>query len=252
MKTQEYFQRRKMMKFYRPKCRLNPMRLLLFVLTLPLGASPIINSTSVQTTCVWIGPLPVQPDITLNASSGSGSSSESCPVNYGGPSTSASSTVSGADATATAQMSGIGIGNGEPQANAGFDVSGLAQQSGSLPLEFVTSWRLQTDDSFAQISVTFYFNGVPIGGFTKNQSGAGDTFLQESISNFVEPVVASEAYTFSAEAVAEVGPDFNSAFSTVEVQDAIPEPDTIFLVGFVCLGFCLLRARAITGTKDDR
>jgi hypothetical protein len=114
---------------YRPKCMMNPMRLLLFVLALPLGAFPIINSTSVQTTCVGIGPLPVQPDITLNASSGSGSSAESCPVNHGGPSTSASSTVSGTDATATSQMGAIGIGDGEPQANAGFYVSGVASKS---------------------------------------------------------------------------------------------------------------------------
>jgi len=46
------------------------------------------------------------------------------------------------------------------QANAGFEVSGVATQDGLLPLNFVTHWDLLTDVSIAQISVTFYFNGV--------------------------------------------------------------------------------------------
>ena len=220
------------------------MRLLLFLIALPLAASPIANSTSVQSTCVWIGPPPFQPDIMLSAFSGSGSSHVSCPVNFAGTSPSASSTVSGTDAIATAQQNfGNQLASGNAQAYAGFEVSGVAAQDGFLPLNFVTFWRLIQDVALSEMSVMFYFNGVQIGGFSPLDD-THDTFPQETISNFVEPVHAGETYTFDAQAMAEVGGTYE-AFATVEVQTAIPEPSTIFLVGLVCLGLCLVRARAI-------
>jgi hypothetical protein len=94
------------------------MRLLIFLATLPLIASPV-NSTSVQTACHWIDGLSSQPDFTLSDSGGSGTTQVVCPVNFGGPGASASSTVSGANATATAGI-GIGPASAEAQAYAGF------------------------------------------------------------------------------------------------------------------------------------
>jgi len=38
--------------------------------------------------------------------------------------------------------------------------------------------------------------------------------------------------------MAQAGPHFNLSFATVEVQALVPEPATIFLVGFVCVAFC--------------
>jgi hypothetical protein len=219
------------------------MRLLLFILSLPLGASPIINSTFAQTTCHWIGGQPFQPDLMLTNSGGSGStSSVSCPVNYRGSLSEASITVSGADVIAKAHTAGdSAVFPTGAQANAGFEVFGVAPQDGFLSLDFVTFWGLLTDEAVAQITVAFYFNGVQIGGFTQKHSGAGGPFQQETISNFVQPVQAGETYSFAAQAMAEAGGS-NSAQATVEVQTATPEPGTIFSVGSVCLGFCLLRA----------
>jgi hypothetical protein len=218
------------------------MRLLPFIFALPLGASAIINSTSVQTTCHWIGNAPSQPDITLTDSSGIGSSAVSCPVNYVGPSASASSTASGADAIATVQMGGIGIGDGQAHASAGFEVSGAAPQDGSLPLDFLTFWRLLQDGSTTQMEVTFYFNGVRIGGFSDHNI-QHDTGPREHMDDFVEPVHAGEAYTFGVQAVAAVAGAYFSKAS-VEVQTAVPEPATTGLFGLVCLGSCI-RARKI-------
>jgi len=218
------------------------MHLLPFILALPLGASAIINSTSVETTCHWIGSPPSQPDITLTDSSGIGSSVVSCPVNYVGPSPSASSTASGADAIATVKMDGIGIGNGQAHASAGFEVSGTAPLDGSLPLHFLTSWRLIQDGSATQMTVTFYFNGVRIGG-SSDHNMQHDTGPREHLDDFVEPVQAGEAYTFGVQAVAAVAGAYFS-MAGVEVQTAVPEPATTCLFGLVCLGFCM-RARKI-------
>jgi len=145
-----------------PILRLYRMRLPLFVLALPLGASPIVNSTSVQTTCQWIGNPPNQPDITLTSSSGLGSSSTGpCPAGYvGGEATATSAVLGPADVKAVARSEGVRESSAMAQANAGFEVSGVATQDGLLPLNFVTHWDLLTDVSIAQISVTFYFNGV--------------------------------------------------------------------------------------------
>ena len=164
------------------------MRLLIFLATLPLIASPI-NSTSVQTFCHWNGntlPPPTQFAFTLTDSSGSGSSSVSCPINYVGPSVSASSTVSGEDAMAFASQGAIGSGGGEGH----------------------------------------------------------DSFPQETISNVLEPVQAGEAYTLDAQSTAEVEGIY-SATATVEVETATPEPRLTLLVGFVCLGFLVLRAKSV-------
>jgi hypothetical protein len=111
-----------------------------------------------------------------------------------------------------------------------------------LALDFVTSWYQIEDVAFNRMTVMFYFDGVQIGGFTN--FGGHNGFPQKTITHFVEPVLAGDRYTFGAEAVAEVsGSQFSLA--TVEVQTAIPEPATIFLVGLVCLGYCLLRATSI-------
>src|ERR1700675_2927639 len=114
------------------------MRFLLCILALPLMASPIVNSTSVQTTCEWVG-FPPAPPVTLNDSSGLGSSQVSCPAGYLGPNASAGSTVNGLDAIATASISEAGIGSANAQANAGFEASGIAVQTGDLALGFITT-----------------------------------------------------------------------------------------------------------------
>ena len=36
-----------------------------------------------------------------------------------------------------------------------------------MPLDFLILWGKFTDDSLAQLSVTFYFNGVQIGEFAE-------------------------------------------------------------------------------------
>jgi hypothetical protein len=149
--------------------------------------------------------------------------------------------VSGADALANASIGETGIGVGEAQANAGFEVSGVALDGGFLPFEFLTIWNLLTNESFAQMSVSFYFNDVQIGGFTHRMTGAGETFPQETISSFLEPVFAGEAYTYGALAMVQAGPQVYVAFATAEVQSLVPEPGTIFLAGFGCIGLWILR-----------
>jgi hypothetical protein len=104
---------------------------------------------------------------------------------------------------------------------------------------------MDTDESIAQLSVTFSFNGVQIGEFAKHMSGAGGLpCCQEVLETFIEPVSAGEAYTFEAQAFAQAGPQEHQALATAEVSE-LPEPATIFLVGFVVLGFCLWRVTSL-------
>jgi hypothetical protein len=91
------------------------------------------------------------------------------------------------------------------------------------------------------MNVAFYFNGVQIGGFSQKHSGAGGP-EEQTVSSFVEPVTAGEAYTFGAEGMAQAGLGSNEANAIVEVQ-AAPEPATIFLAGLVCVAFCLFLKR---------
>ena len=68
--------------------------------------------------------------------------------------------------------------------------------------------------------------------------------------HFVEPVSAGEAYTFEAQAFAQAGPQANDAGAMVEVE-AVPEPRLTLLVGFICLGFFLLRPKSVSFTNID-
>jgi hypothetical protein len=214
------------------------MRSLLFALSLPLAAS-VINSTSVSTDCHWIGgfPFPNQVDIVLTGLN----TTPTCPVNYQGGSGTASSTVNGADATAVAHIGGGYPGSATAQAQAGFEVNGVAVQDGLLPLHFMTVWNLLTDDSLATISVAFYFNGLQVGGFDERKTGAGEVWPPNVVSNFLEAVTSGEQYTFGAQATAQAQGVYD-AWATVEVSDdapveivGVPEPGTLLLMGIVLL-----------------
>src|SRR5207237_7227363 len=126
--------------------------------------------------------------------------------------------------------------------DAGFEVSGTATTDQDLMLQFKTSWQMADDFALAQISATFYFDGMQIGAI--GDMSFGVVFPQQRTNTFIEHVHAGDSYTFAAQALALTSGS-HSAYATVEAQSLTPEPGSEFLVGFACLAYGLCRCGRI-------